>query len=567
MAAPSSSSSFPLTFPTLLRHPLSSPTTRPPADDLANSWILEFILRQPIPDFLAHEIFLSLHFSSSNLHPHLRKTLLLRRISSDLRRRSLSERTLHSLELIVELDRHSGSRPSHRLKAAYCAAAVECTAAAFLRSGRDFVDFVERIWMAEAAEGLVSEQLIEWGKRMERCLSSGEGGEEILKRDAEDAMSSVRDYLEEALQEMGPSFLEIAAAEFVGKRLDLNAIADKVGKVFTEMNGCFEDLDENDEELETDGGRISMGIMEEGGVVERSGGMTDTSRRDLGDGGIREESDGLGKASAMQGADFNGVVGSGFDSVEMEVDNERGVNVGGHNMPGHSGCNILQVPPVEVRKVKDALKKSCFDLKRMVEDPLPEAQAVAAALLDSISRAHELLNEADKQISVENPVLPVSPVEPVAGDPPGTGCSTDDLEKEKLNLSDFKQMEGNYIDAGPSKRREVVAYHGLSGRNPTAYISECSEDSLESSVPTEKLQSPNPTSRENSLTKLGKGKLIKRRAVKRWTQLEEHTLREAVAKYGKGNWKLIQNRHSEIFGERTEVDLKDKWRNMARHLL
>ncbi|KAH0453724.1 hypothetical protein IEQ34_018048 [Dendrobium chrysotoxum] len=560
MAAPSSSSS-PFPFPTLLHHPLSSPTTRPPADDLANTWILEFILRQPIPDFLAHEIFLSLHFSSSYLHPRLRKTLLLRRISSDLRRRSLSESTLHSLELIVDLDRHSGSLPSHRLKAA-----VECTAAAFLRSGREFVDFVERIWMAEAAEGLVSEQLIEWGKRMERCLSSGEGGEEILKRDAEGAMSSVRDYLEEALQEMGPSFLEIAAAEFVGKRLDLNAVAEKVGKVFTEMNGCFEELDENDEELETDGGLISMGIMEEGGVVERTGGMTDTSRRDLGVGGIREESDGLGKASAMQGADFNGVVGSGFDSVEMEVeDNERGVNVGGHNMPDHSGCNILQVAPGEVSKVKDALKKSCFDLKRMVEDPLPEAQAVSAAVLDSISRGHD--NKAEKQISVENPVLPVSHVEPVAGDPPGMGCSTDDLEKEKWNLSVFKQMEGNHIDAGPSKRREVAANHGLSERNPTAHISESSEDSLESSVPTEKLQSPNPTSSGNSLTRFGKGKLIKRRAVKRWTQLEEHTLREAVAKYGKGNWKLILNRHPEIFGERTEVDLKDKWRNMARHLL
>ncbi|XP_020704206.2 uncharacterized protein LOC110115337 isoform X2 [Dendrobium catenatum] len=558
MAAPSSSSS---SFPTLLRHPLSSPTTRPPADDLANTWILEFILRQPIPDFLANEIFLSLHFSSSNLHPHLRKTVLLRRISSDLRRRSLSERTLHSLELIVELDRHSGSRPSHRLKAAYCATAVECTAAAFFRSGRDSIDFVERFWMAEAAEGLVSEQLIEWRKRMERCLSSGERGEEILKRDAEDAMSSVRDYLEEALQDMGPPFLEIAAAEFVGKRLDLNAVVDKVGKVFTEMNVCFEELDETDDELETDGGRISMGIMEEGGVVERSGGMTDTSRRDLRVGGIREESDGLGKASAMQGADFNGVVGSGFDSVEMEVDNEKGVNY----IPDHSGCNILQVAPDEVSKVKDALKKSSFDLKRMVEDPLPEAQAVAAAVLDSISRVHD--NEAEKQISVENPVLPVSPVDPVAGNPPGMGCSTDDLEKEKWNLSVFKQMEGNHIDAGPSKRREVVANHGISERNPTAHISESIEDSLESSVPTEKLKSPNPTSRGNSLARLCKGKLIKRRAVKRWTQLEEHTLREAVAKYGKGNWKLILNRHSEIFGERTEVDLKDKWRNMARHLL
>ncbi|XP_040992648.1 uncharacterized protein LOC121239467 [Juglans microcarpa x Juglans regia] len=37
-----------------------------------------------------------------------------------------------------------------------------------------------------------------------------------------------------------------------------------------------------------------------------------------------------------------------------------------------------------------------------------------------------------------------------------------------------------------------------------------------------------------------------------------------VQKYGKGNWKLILHCYRDTFEERTEVDLKDKWRNMTR---
>ncbi|KAJ0981013.1 hypothetical protein J5N97_009268 [Dioscorea zingiberensis] len=55
-----------------------------------------------------------------------------------------------------------------------------------------------------------------------------------------------------------------------------------------------------------------------------------------------------------------------------------------------------------------------------------------------------------------------------------------------------------------------------------------------------------------------------RRKKRRWSTLEEDTLREAVKSYGKGNWKLIKMSYPEIFEERTEVDLKDKWRNMTR---
>ncbi|KAF7837196.1 Telomeric repeat-binding factor 2 [Senna tora] len=69
---------------------------------------------------------------------------------------------------------------------------------------------------------------------------------------------------------------------------------------------------------------------------------------------------------------------------------------------------------------------------------------------------------------------------------------------------------------------------------------------------------------DDSIDNLPEGTPRKRRRGKRWTTLEEHTLVAGVNKFGKGNWKTILNFYSEIFkkADRTEVDLKDKWRNM-----
>ncbi|KAF2548471.1 hypothetical protein F2Q70_00023989 [Brassica cretica] len=54
-----------------------------------------------------------------------------------------------------------------------------------------------------------------------------------------------------------------------------------------------------------------------------------------------------------------------------------------------------------------------------------------------------------------------------------------------------------------------------------------------------------------------------RRIKKFWTPEEEAVLREGVKEYGK-SWKEIKNANPEVFAERTEVDLKDKWRNLVR---
>ncbi|CAK7323532.1 unnamed protein product [Dovyalis caffra] len=49
-------------------------------------------------------------------------------------------------------------------------------------------------------------------------------------------------------------------------------------------------------------------------------------------------------------------------------------------------------------------------------------------------------------------------------------------------------------------------------------------------------------------------RFVKRRKPKKWSLEEEDALREAVKKYGKGNWKLIWNSRRDVFQERTEVN-------------
>ncbi|KAL2635841.1 hypothetical protein R1flu_007320 [Riccia fluitans] len=55
-----------------------------------------------------------------------------------------------------------------------------------------------------------------------------------------------------------------------------------------------------------------------------------------------------------------------------------------------------------------------------------------------------------------------------------------------------------------------------------------------------------------------------RRKPRKWSRVETETLKNEVFKYGKGRWKLILANNVVVFDGRTEVDLKDKWRNLER---
>ncbi|GMH18087.1 hypothetical protein Nepgr_019928 [Nepenthes gracilis] len=51
----------------------------------------------------------------------------------------------------------------------------------------------------------------------------------------------------------------------------------------------------------------------------------------------------------------------------------------------------------------------------------------------------------------------------------------------------------------------------------------------------------------------------------KWTSEEEEALRAGIAKYGPGKWKFIQRdpEFNQFLHSRSNIDLKDKWRNMS----
>ncbi|XP_057431037.1 kinesin-like protein KIN-6 isoform X2 [Lotus japonicus] len=55
-----------------------------------------------------------------------------------------------------------------------------------------------------------------------------------------------------------------------------------------------------------------------------------------------------------------------------------------------------------------------------------------------------------------------------------------------------------------------------------------------------------------------------RRPTKKWSEVEVATFLSAVEKFGPGQWKLIENFHKSTFKDRTNKDLKDKWRNLTK---
>ncbi|KAJ4972374.1 hypothetical protein NE237_005473 [Protea cynaroides] len=188
-------------------------------------WVAEFIIRQPIEDRLLNDLLSLLPFSDNDMG--LKKSILLRRISSEISTGSFSEMTLDCLEMIAELDYGKGNAVLDSMKAAYCAVAVDCTVK-FLRENLDadtlYFNAVKKIWrnrihrMEIAGNvGLVSEQLKDWKEEIEAATWDETVCEKISMKDTRyDALKLSRIYLDEAWEDMGPPFLELAVPLMIG---------------------------------------------------------------------------------------------------------------------------------------------------------------------------------------------------------------------------------------------------------------------------------------------------------------------------------------------------------------
>ncbi|KAF3608709.1 hypothetical protein DY000_02051444 [Brassica cretica] len=125
-----------------------------------------------------------------------------------------------------------------------------------------------------------------------------------------------------------------------------------------------------------------------------------------------------------------------------------------------------------------------------------------------------------------------------------------EIQRQIDTYSTRQLQEPNNANVTPPQPSRSVNRSGTSGQDSA------SESRVRPHLPTpEPLNvSPLKKKRANPAT---------RRIKKFWTPEEEAVLREGVKEYGK-SWKEIKNANPEVFAERTEVDLKDKWRNLVR---
>lgn len=205
-------------------------------------WIYEFLLRQPLKEHLIRGLFNVLPPPVNDFR--LKKTIMLRKIESEISKGSVSDKVLEYLELIEELDQSEGLPVSESMKAAYCAVAVDCVVR-FLGEGADmksnYFDAVVNIWKGKVSalqqtreSGLISEQLLHWKAGIEEAVWSADAAKKLSTMvTGLDAMGSIRLYATEAWRKLGPSFLELAAQAMrdsmtEGQELNDNQICDKV---------------------------------------------------------------------------------------------------------------------------------------------------------------------------------------------------------------------------------------------------------------------------------------------------------------------------------------------------
>lgn len=186
-------------------------------------WILEFLLRNPLDDGTTNAFIRLLPPANDN--PRLLKTVLLREMESEVSVGSVSEKTLGLLEKFEELEFREGIQASEDLKAAYCAVAVDCTVRFLKKSGGEessrgeYFSAVKRIWRQRICRmekddtaGLVSEGLSNWRDEIEAAVWEDSFCDNVVRKSkVVDAVGAVQEFVKEAKERMGLSFLEYTA--------------------------------------------------------------------------------------------------------------------------------------------------------------------------------------------------------------------------------------------------------------------------------------------------------------------------------------------------------------------
>ncbi|MQL72240.1 hypothetical protein Taro_004593 [Colocasia esculenta] len=488
------------------------------------SLIREFLRQKSPEEWFAEEILRCLR-SPHLLHPHLKKALLLRRLIPDISYARLSDDTLQCLELIEELDRALGvPHPTPAMCAAYCAVAAELTVASLRRGGVEgFLEAVHwiwecRVWDLEQSEarGLIGEGMRQWREAIREAVTSAEAREVLLERDI--GLEALGEYLEVAVNEMGRPLLQLVARAAGAEQYNAG------GAEECTSSGSYEDADRSLEER--------LGPAGLSGVF---------SERSVPAGAPTEELAKMAPPTSPTGTDSST---HASESERNETDDLAGQVT--DDVTYQTSELITALPSVEVHKVRQALKSSCEDLRKVVIDPLADA----------------LMRAANVQIGMVQ-----------GSENPNDSCESANQTGASVPGSSFqKDVQDTIVERNADEEHDgipcpSVPHHDVMAT--TSCLDEGAEDSIEcpSGTSANSSKSTRMSTRNHRVLSPALqdvSKFIRKRKIKRWTPLEEDTLRKAVKRHGKGNWKFILQSYPQIFENRTVIDLKDKWRNMTK---
>ncbi|KAL6180730.1 hypothetical protein ACLB2K_047390 [Fragaria x ananassa] len=579
-----------------------------------SQWVVELLLSDRRMDTIAKRV---LAVAPLPVHHdwRLKKSLLLRTIESAIYDDvSVTETILEALEDIEALDRRQGLKTTAAMRAAYCAVATECTVKFLICFGRKYLEAVDRIWRgrvrvleSERSE-LVTTELKERRNELEAGIWDRNVSRKLKRMNTRnDALRLVAAYVKEAWDSVGPPFLAWAV------KFDIAKESDGCGKEVRIASGNELKMQKANGADLGDGSKpeVQMERDTKVGICSKSESVIEVALTKGDD--VPREAWRVGKSNAGEvtvaipkfgglfgfhkGTGILQAVGPGrsapnvnhgvlnFEPATKEREipcavplrhKHEPVNIRDAEYVGrHASDGIHNDISAEVRKVQQELKSSVMALQAVVTDPLSYDLCVPEVVKSELEVNHVSVEDGIKNPSVEMNAEPDHSTCDTHGnltssDQKDVPQATTGKEYDAPSSSVDKGKATEYVRSGDPYPGDLFCSNqksgprpGLMKRNSTAHTYKW-DDSLGMSpegTVKGKLHLPIPIQNADSL--LNKCE-AKRRKVRRWSVHEADTLRTGVKEYGNGNWKVILDAYRDVFEERTEVDLKDKWRNMSK---
>ncbi|OIW14097.1 hypothetical protein TanjilG_19476 [Lupinus angustifolius] len=506
-------------------------------DPDVSRWVLEFLLRNSVPDSLIAKTLSAVPLSGAD--SSLKKTLLLRTLRTLHSNASITETALEILELIEEIDCNDAVPVTDSMRRAFCAVAVECTvkylAACPDDAAGNYFAAVRRIWRGRVTRmesagrrsGLFSEELVRWRDDLEAAVWDTRVCERLVQLNSRtEAFSEVKVYLKEAWEGIGPSFLDSVEVMTKAKGFGFDVGGESV------MNSDGGDND-NDNGNHNNDGHGACGVENEnqgnekeleqrvGASIDLNHQLPAEKEKEIQKGNLQHRF----KHTVLHRC-HKGVKLTGTEEVE----------------PAKSWSKCDTVPSAEVKKVRESLKSSSLELQALVKDPLADALQMSEVVRSNL--AGKDINHGPSIGNQNGDVDVPDPNVDQNGDVPDPNVDQNgDVPDPNVcnSIVPFQPNDANLVKKPFVRCSNNVCCPNLLERKATARTYEW-DDSLDNSP-----QQAQPRKRK-----------------RKWTSLEEETLRAGVNKFGEGNWAAIRGFYSDVFENRSGVDLKDKWRNMMR---